>query len=200
MRVDSIEAARADLLTLLTERSFARREVKLVSGRHSNFYVDCKQTTLHPAGHVLVGHMLLDAIHAYEARTGKKIAAVGGLTLGADPIASAVAYTSALKDAPIPAFIVRKEAKGHGTGAYLEGMSNVPDGAEVCVVEDVVTTGGSALKAVERVRAAGYTVNLVLALVDRLEGGRENTESTDVELVTLYTRRDFLSDDEVESW
>lgn len=190
--------ARTQLLELLTERSFARRKVTLVSGRTSNFYVDCKQTTLHATGSVLVGHLLFDAIRAYEARTGKKTAAVGGLTLGADPIATATSYTSALLDDPRPAFIVRKEAKGHGTGAFLEGMDNVPDGAEVVVVEDVVTTGGSAKKALERVRAAGYPVGLVLGLVDRLEGGRENLEAEGIELVTLFTRRDFMSDEEVE--
>lgn len=189
-----------ELLDLLTELSFAEREVRLVSGRHSNFYVDCKQTTLHPQGQVLVGQLVLQAIHDFEAESGHKLAAVGGLTLGADPIASAVAYTSALKETPLPAFIVRKEAKGHGTGAFLEGMQNIPAGAEVCVVEDVVTTGGSALQAVQRVRAAGYVVNLVVGLVDRLEGGRENTEAANVKLVTLFTRRDFLPDDKVKSW
>lgn len=199
MRVDDLGEARGQLLELLRTLSFAEREVTLVSGRKSNFYVDCKQVTLHAAGHVLLGHLLLGEIHAYQARTGRTVGGVGGLTLGADPIASAVAYTSALKDTPIPAFIVRKEAKGHGTGAYLEGMSNVPDGAEVCVVEDVVTTGGSALKAVERVRAAGFPVNLVLGIVDRLEGGREAVEAAGLELVTLYTRRDFMPDERVRS-
>jgi len=200
MRVQDSQVARTDLLKLLTELSFAEREVQLVSGRHSNFYVDCKQTTLHPMGQVLVGHLVLHAIQEYEKQVNRKLAAVGGLTLGADPISSAVAYTSALEEAPLPAFIVRKEAKGHGTGAFLEGLQNIPAGSEVCVVEDVVTTGGSALKAVQRVRDAGYVVNLVVGLVDRLEGGRENTEAADVKLVTLFTRRDFLADDKVKSW
>ena len=199
MQVEDLGAARAQLLALLTDLAFAEREVTLVSGRRSNFYVDCKQVTLHAAGHVLLGHLLLAEIHAYQARTGRAVGGVGGLTLGADPIASAVSYTSALKDAPLPAFIVRKEAKGHGTGAYLEGMKNVPAGAEVCVVEDVVTTGGSALRAVERVRAAGYPVRLVLGIVDRLEGGREAVEAGGLELVTLFTRRDFMSDERVRA-
>ena len=198
MHVSDLGDARAQLLELLTERSFARRPVTLVSGRTSNFYVDCKQTTLHAVGSVLVGHLVFEAVRAYEQRSGRVVAGIGGLTLGADPIASAASFASALLDDPRPAYIVRKEAKGHGTGAYLEGMSNVPDGAEVVVVEDVVTTGGSAKKALERVRGAGYPVNLVVGLVDRLEGGREALEAEGVELVTLFTRRDFMSDDEVE--
>jgi orotate phosphoribosyltransferase len=189
---------RAELLSLLRIKSFAKREVTLASGRKSNFYIDCKQAALDAFGHVYVGRLLLAEIGRYEARTQRKIAAVGGLTLGADPIASAVSLTSALERRPIPALIVRKEPKGHGTGAYLEGAKNVVPGGEVAIVEDVVTTGGSSMKAVERVRDGGFTVHLVLGLVDRLEGGRENLEAAGLELVTLFDRRDFLSDDELE--
>jgi orotate phosphoribosyltransferase len=188
---------RSELLELLKAKAFEKREVTLASGKRSNFYIDCKQVTLLAEGHVLVGRLFFSEVARYEERSGRKIRAVGGLTLGADPVASAVAMTSALKDAPIPAFIVRKEPKKHGTEQYLEGLANIPSGSEVVVVEDVVTTGESALKAVERVRAAKLVVKLVLGLVDRLDGGRERIEAAGAELVTLYTRRDFLSDEEV---
>jgi len=186
-----ISANRQRLLHLLTEKSYQNREVTLVSGKKSNFYVDCKQTTLNAEGQVLTGRLFLRQIRLYEQRTGRKIEGVGGLTLGADPIATAISMTSALAGEPIDAFIVRKEAKGHGTGAWLEGCNHFKDRIEVVVVEDVATTGGSALKAVERVRNAGYTVKLVLGLVDRLEGGREAIQSADLEFVSLFDRNDF---------
>lgn len=193
-----LEQSRRDLLELLRTKSFEKRRVTLASGRTSNFYVDCKQTTLDAIGHLLVGSLLFEEIMRYQERSGRRVAGVGGLTLGADPIASAISLTSALADRPIPALIVRKDAKGHGTGAYLEGARNVTPGGEVVIVEDVVTTGGSAMKAVERVRDGGFTVHLVLGLVDRLEGGRENLTQEGLELVTLFDRRDFLPDDELE--
>jgi orotate phosphoribosyltransferase len=194
MNVLDLPNARDDLLGLLRTKAFEERDVTLASGRKSRFYIDCKQVTLDAVGHVLVGRLLLDEILRYMQRTGRDVRGVGGLTLGADPIASAVSLTSALLDHPIPALIVRKEAKGHGTGAFLEGARNVGPGAEVAIVEDVVTTGGSAMKAVERVRDGGFRVGLVLGLVDRLEGGREAIEGAGLELVTLFDRRDFIDD------
>ena len=185
------DADRSRLLALLTELSFEKRDVVLASGRRSDFYVDCRQTTLAAEGHVLVGRLLLVQIERYERRTQRSVGAVGGLTLGADPVASAVSLTSALAGRPIPALLVRKEAKGHGTGRFVEGMKNAAPGAEVVVVEDTITTGGSALTAVQRIRDAGYTVHLVLGLVDRLEGGAEAIAGGDLELVTLFDRSDF---------
>lgn len=187
---------RSRLLELLTQLSFQRRSVKLASGRTSNFYVDCKETALSAEGHLLIGRQLFAAIQAFEARTKLRVGGVGGLTLGADPIASAVSLTSALAGAPIPAFIVRKEAKGHGTEAWLEGTKNLAPGSTLVVVEDVITTGGSALKAVTRVREAGFQVPLCLALVDRQEGGREAIEQEGLEVHSLYTRRDFMGDED----
>src|SRR5262245_28916103 len=149
-----MEDKKQALLELLRTYAFEKRQVVLASGKPSNFYIDCKQVTLSAAGHVLVGKLLFDEIRAYEERTRRKIGGVGGLTLGADPIASAVSLTSALEKHPIPAFIVRKEPKKHGTAQYLEGMGNIPAGSEVVVVEDVVTTGESAWKAVARSRDA----------------------------------------------
>ena len=186
-----IEADRSRLLSLLTELSFEKRDVVLASGKRSDFYVDCRQTTLNAEGHVLVGRLLLARIAAYEARTQRTVGAIGGMTMGADPIVSAVSLTSALAGRPIPGLLVRKEAKGHGTGRSVEGMKNVPAGTEVVVVEDTITTGGSALRAVASIREAGYTVRLVLGLVDRLEGGADAITAQDLELDPLFSRPDF---------
>ena len=190
------EGMRVELLELLRTRSFARRAVTLSSGKASNFYIDCKQVTLDARGHVLIGKLLFDALRAVETSEGVRFEGVGGLTLGADPLASAVSLTSSLEGHPLPAFIVRKEPKAHGTGAYLEGMGNIAAGGHLVVLEDVVTTGRSAMVAVDRVRAAGYRVGLVLALVDRLDGGREVIEAAGLKLVTLFDRRDFMPDDD----
>lgn len=177
---------------MLRARAFERRRVVLSSGQESDFYIDCKQVTLHGFGHLHVGRCLLAALEAYEAKTGSAVGAVGGLTLGADPIASAVTMTAALAGRDLPAFIVRKEAKGHGTGAFLEGVKHIPTGTPVAIVEDVMTTGGSSAKAVARARDAGYPVPVVLGLVDRLEGARARLEGEDVEVVSLFTRHDFI--------
>lgn len=177
---------------MLYQRSFERREVILSSGQKSDFYIDSKQVTLHGFGHLHVGRCLLAALEGFEARTGQRLGAVGGMTLGADPIASAVAMTAALADRHLPAFIVRKEAKGHGTGAYLEGVKHIPPGTPVAIVEDVMTTGASSGKALQRTRDAGYPVPVVLALVDRLEGARAFLEGQGVEVVSIFTRHDFI--------
>lgn len=189
-----LEQARQELLELLRKKAFERREVTLASGKKSNFYIDCKQVTLDATGHVLIGKLLLREVQRYTARTGRRVHGIGGLTLGADPMASAVSLTSALAGDPIPAFIVRKEPKKHGTEAYLEGLGNLPPGGEAVILEDVVTTGESAKKAVERSRASGLAVHLVLGLVDRLDGGREHLAASGVELVTLFDRRDFIEE------
>jgi orotate phosphoribosyltransferase len=185
----SLEVDRARLLELLRALSFERRKVVLASGRESDFYVDCKRTTLTAEGHVLVGRLLFDKVR----RIQPLVRGVGGLTLGADPIASAIALTSFLEGEPVDAFVVRKEPKGHGTGQWIEGRKTIPDGSRVVVIEDVVTTGGSALKAIERCRAEKLEPVRCLALVDRMEGGREAIEATGVPLEALYTRADFLS-------
>jgi orotate phosphoribosyltransferase len=184
----SLQADRARLLELLRTLSFERRKVVLASGRESDFYIDCKRTALTAEGHVLVGRLLLERVRKVQPL----VRGVGGLTLGADPIASAVALTSFLEGAPIDAFIVRKEPKGHGTGQWIEGRKTIPDGSRVVVIEDVVTTGGSALKAIERCRAEKLEPVLCVALVDRLEGGREAIEATGVPLDALFTRKDFI--------
>ena len=187
-----MQANRTRLLEILTHLSYQQREVTLASGKKSNFYIDCKQTTLSAEGQILVGRLLYAKIREYQQGQGISLAGVGGLTLGADPIATAISITSALAGNPIDAFIVRKEPKGHGTGAWLEGCDRFVEGSEVIVVEDVATTGGSALKAVRRVRDAGYKVRLVLGLVDRLEGGRAAIEAEDLEFFSLFDRNDFM--------
>jgi orotate phosphoribosyltransferase len=178
----------ARLLELLTERSFERRRVVLSSGKESDFYIDCKRTALMAEGHFLIGRLLLDVI----LREASLAVGVGGLTLGADPIASAVSLTSYLAGSPIEAFIVRKEPKGHGTGQWIEGLTALGQHAPVAIVEDVVTTGGSTLKAIERAQAEGLNVLGAFALVDRLEGGREAVEAAGHRLFSLYTRKDFI--------
>ncbi len=185
----TLEADRARLLELLRTLSFERRKVILASGRESDFYIDCKRTALTAEGHVLVGRLLLDRVR----KVRPPVRGVGGLTLGADPIASAIALTSFLEGEPsIDSFIVRKEPKGHGTGQWIEGRKTIPDGSRVAVLEDVITTGGSASKAIERCRAEGLVVAGCFALVDRREGGREAIEALGVPVESLFTRRDFL--------
>lgn len=166
--------ARARLAELLAERSARRGTFTLASGRTSDLYVDARLTTMSPDGLALIGPLALELLDA----SGWRPNAVGGLTLGADPVAYAVAYASTVGRAPeawVRAFTVRKQAKAHGTGQRIEGPFR--SGDRVVVVEDVITTGGSALQAVEVVRAAGGTIVGVLAVVDREEGGREAIEA-----------------------
>jgi orotate phosphoribosyltransferase len=183
-----VTSHRERLLALLTERAFQRRKVKLSSGRESDFYIDCKKVMLTAEGHFLVGRALFEQIR----RERPAARGVGGLTLGADPIASAVSLTSFELGHPLHAFIVRKEPKGHGTGAWVEGLSSFGVRDPVAIVEDVVTTGASTLKAIERARLEGLVPVGVFALVDRLEGGREAIEAVGVPVFPLFTRKDFI--------
>ena len=179
---------RARLLELLTALSFERRKVVLSSGRESDFYIDCKRTALTAEGHFLVGRLLLAELR----RKAPQVKGAGGLTLGADPLASAVSLTSWLAGPPVAAFIIRKEPKGHGTGQWIEGLTALGNGAPVAILEDVVTSGASTIKAIERAQAEGLKVLGAFALVDRLEGGREAIEATGLPLTSLFTRRDFI--------
>ena len=179
--------APARLVALLAERSARRGDFTLASGRRSTLYVDARLTTMSPDGLALIGPTALDAI----ARAGWDVDAVGGLTLGADPVSYAIAYASALAGRPVRAFTVRKEAKQHGTGRLIEGPFR--SGDRVVVVEDVITTGGSALRAVEAIRAAGGTVVGVLAVVDREEGGREAIEGAGLPVVALARAADIVA-------
>lgn len=184
---DLYERHRARLLELLRTLSYERREVTLASGLKSDFYIDCKQTVLGAEGHFLVGATMNHLLATRAAR----VEAVGGLTMGADPLASAVSTMSYLTGRPLQAFYVRKEAKGHGTGQWIEGVKSLRPGMPVAILEDVVTTGGSALKAIARAREFGLEVVATIGLVDREEGGRETLER-EAPLYTLFSKRDFV--------
>jgi len=179
-----LEQERTELMGIIRELSYEQREVTLASGRKSNFYFDGKQTTLHPRGSVLVGRAFYAALDNFS----EVVDGVGGLTLGADPIATATSMISSLEGRAIPAFIIRKEPKGHGTGQWLEGRKNVPAGSKVVIVEDVVTTGGSSVKAIERARAEGLDVLGVVTLVDREEGGRETFDELNIPFYAIFTK------------
>jgi orotate phosphoribosyltransferase len=175
------------LLSILAARSARRGQFTLASGRQSTLYIDARLTTMSPDGLALIGPLALTALR----ETGWSVDAVGGLTLGADPISYAIAYASAVSDAPIRAFTVRKEPKSHGTGRLIEGPFHTGD--RVVVVEDVITTGGSALRAVDAVRQAGGSVIGVLALVDRQEGGREALEAAGLSVLALTRATDIVA-------
>ncbi len=184
---DLFERHRTRLGELLKTLAYEQREVVLASGRKSNFYIDCKQAVLGAEGHFLVGSLFGRILQD----TAPEVEAVGGLTMGADPLASAVSTMSYLSGRPLQAFYVRKEPKGHGTGQWLEGIKSLRAGMPVAILEDVVTSGGSALKAIVRAREFGLKVSLILGLVDREEGGREALEA-EAPLVTLFRKRDFV--------
>ena len=174
---------REKLLDLFCQLAYQEGDFVLSSGQRSSYYINGKQVTLHPQGALALARLLLPLLP-------EDTQAVAGLTLGDDPIVSAVGVVSVYENRGIPALIIRKEAKGHGTMAYIEGPS-LPPGAKVVVLEDVVTTGQSALKAVERLQAAGYTVDRVISLIDRLQGGGELYQSVGLQFVALFTIKDL---------
>ena len=189
----AVDNARERLLELLVRHSFQQNAdpiFTLASGRKSRYYINCKKTTFMPEAMPLLGGLFFEWIRAVERRVGDHIDAVGGLTLGADPIAYAIAYHSALEGAPIQAFSVRKEPKGHGAQKWVEGFDQA--GARVAIIEDVVTTGASTLKAIEGALNAGFRIQAVLALVDRQEGGLEELRKKGYELESIYTTEDLL--------
>jgi orotate phosphoribosyltransferase len=177
---------RARLAALLVERSLRLGDFVLASGARSDYYVDCRTTTTHAEGQHLVGTLGLEAIRA----AGLEVQAVGGLTMGADPVAYAIAHESFHHGPALHAFSVRKEAKAHGTGKRVEGSFRTGD--RVVVIEDVVTTGDSALKACAAVEAEGGTVVSVLTLVDRESGGREKVEAAGYPVIALYPVGELL--------
>jgi orotate phosphoribosyltransferase len=177
--------SRERLLRLFVERSFQEGDFVLASGRRSRFYIDCRVTTMHAEGQVLLGSVGADTLEA----AGLEPDVIGGLTMGADPIAYAIAGETWRRGKPIHAFSVRKRPKRHGTGRRIEGCFE--QGAHVVVVEDVITTGGSALQACEAVRQEGGTVLAVLAAVDRQEGGREAIETGGFTVHTLFGVDEF---------
>lgn len=176
---------RERLLAILKEKSYERKRVVLSSGRESDFYIDCKQATLTAEGAVLTGRLFCEMLER-----GEYPEAVGGITLGADPIVTAVALTSALRGRPIPAFIIRKEPKKHGTSRWIEGTKSLRSGMRAAIVEDVVTTGASTLRAIERAEEGGLAVSRVLCLVDRNEGGAQALAEKGYRLEPMFLKED----------
>jgi orotate phosphoribosyltransferase len=172
---------REELVRVVRRRSYREGDFTLASGKKSTFYVDLKATTLHPEGAKLIGQLAVELIE----EQGVLVDAVGGMTLGADPIATAVSLAAHARGLVWPAYIVRKDAKGHGTGRYIEGVENLRPGARLLVLEDVVTTGGSSVQAIERLREAGYDPVAVLTVVDREQGGREAFEKLGLKFFAL---------------
>ena len=174
---------RQGLLDLFCQLAYKEGDFVLSSGQRSSYYINGKQVTLHPQGALAIGRLLLSLLP-------EDTLAVAGLTLGADPIVTAVSVVSAYENRPLPGLIIRKEAKGHGTRAYIEGPS-LPDAAKVVVLEDVVTTGQSAMKAVDRLRNAGYEVEQVIALVDRQQGGAEFYQQVGLKFQAVFSIQDI---------
>lgn len=172
---------RAALADLLRERSLREGKFTLSSGLLSDYYIDARTTTFSGRGQLLIGRLGLAALD----RAGWSPDATGGLTLGADPVACAIAHAAALAGRRLDAFTVRKAPKGHGAGRRLEG--GLPDGARVVVIEDTITTGSSALEAAAVLRDGGFTILGVLALIDREEGGRERITGAGYALESIYT-------------
>ncbi len=175
------------LIELIIDKAFKYSEepvFKLVSGRLSNYYFNCKTITLHPEGMHVVGNIIYDMVRTLSP------AGIGGLTLGADPISNAVAYTSYLKGTPIESFVIRKTAKAHGTMQWIEG--NVKAGDRVVIVDDVITTGKSTIEAVNRAREANLDIVKVIAMIDRQEGGRENIEALGLAVEAVVTREEVM--------
>ncbi len=176
---------RARLRALLLDRSVARGDFTLASGRRSSYYIDARRSTMSGEGLAVIGALGLEALE----RRGWRPAAIGGLTLGADPVAYAIAAAATARQIPLDAFTVRKAAKTHGTGRRIEGCFVA--GSNVVVVEDVITTGGSALEAVAAITGEGGNVLGVLAVVDRDEGGRAAIESAGHPVEALLSVRDL---------
>ena len=175
----SVSELQSALLDLICTAAYKEGDFVLSSGQSSTYYINGKQATLHPQGGTMVGRLLLDRLPAGTV-------GVGGLTLGADPMVTAISVAATYAGQSVTPLIVRKAAKGHGTQAYIEGPS-LPEGSSVVVIEDVVTTGQSAMTAVERLQGAGYQVDTILALVDRQQGGGELYAAAGLQFEALYT-------------
>ena len=173
-----------NLLTLLAQKAYRYGDFSLASGKKSPYYVNCKPVSLSGEGLLFISSLFLDQIDENDS-------GVAGLTLGADPLVSGVVMLGAQSGINLSGLIVRKEAKGHGTAAWLEGPLP-PKGSVITVLEDVVTTGGSSLKAVEKLRTEGYLVNRVLAIVDREEGGEKAMSKADLDLNSLFFLKEIV--------
>jgi len=180
---------RAELFELIRTRSFGRGRILLASGRESDYYIDMRPTTVHPAGATCVGELICDALE------GLDVEFVGGLEMGAVPVATSVAIASHRRGGKLQAFFVRKKPKDHGAKKLVEGLpkGETLKGRNVVVLEDTTTTGGSSMQAVRALREEGANILLVLTIVDRLEGAKENFAAEGLELRALYTADEFLN-------
>jgi orotate phosphoribosyltransferase len=179
---------RTQLATLLRAKSLVIGEITLSSGKKSDYYMDCKLTTLDPAGALLTGYCVLELLD----EMGIKADAIGGLSMGADPLVTAAGIVSAIENKPLPGFLVRKKAKEHGRHKQLEGIEN-PRGKRVVIVDEVCTTGGSTIEAIEAAEREGCEVIAVISLVDREEGGSEILRAK-YNYRALFTARELLAD------
>jgi len=182
-------SARTQLLEILRRKSVMYGDFTLASGKKSDFYCDARLTTLDPNGAIALGEVGWEAVRAKAAALGVKPAAIGGLTMGADPVALAIGIGAARLGEDLQVFSIRKQAKTHGRGKLIEG--NFKAGDTVVVVDDTVTTGGSTLEAIEKVRAEGGVVAFAVVVVDRGEGGKEAIEASGVPVVSIFTRADI---------
>lgn len=173
---------RSELAALLLAKSYLEKDVVLTSGKRSSYYFDCKQAALHPRGVLLIGHLFADMLRE------ENIQGVAGMTLGADPLVTATSLIGQTQGLAWPAMIVRKEPKGHGTNSYLEGLANFTLGDRIAVLEDVATTGGSAIKACQRVTDAGFVVVRVCCILDREEGAQDALAAAGYPFTALFTR------------
>ena len=178
-----------ELLNIVRELSYEKRDVVLASGKKSDFYIDVKQTALNSRGGLLVGQLLSDLISSEFP----KALACGGITMGADPLSTSASVVSASKGKSLHAFYIRKEPKAHGTGRWVEGTKNLSNGMDVVILEDVVTTGGSTLKSCERAVEHGLNILGIISIVDREEGGREAIETAGYKFIPLFTKTDIVS-------
>jgi len=185
-----LEEDRQRLLFLLKKYSYQEREVTLASGQKSHFYIDCKQTAFLGEGASLIGRLFYSQLLATE-RSSVHFEACGGIALGAVPLAVSLSMTAHLMGRELPSLVVRKEAKGHGTQAFVEGATLVKEKSHVLLVEDVVTTGGSTVLAANRLRDFGFKVDTVFALVDRNAGGEKNLKENKLSLFSLFDVTDF---------
>lgn len=177
------------LINILVEKSLKVAPTptfKLASGAISDTYIDCKKTTLTAEGAYLIGNIIFDKISHLNVKK------IGGLSLGADPIAEAVAYTSYLKGRPIDAFVVRKKSKEHGLQLQIEG--DIREGDNVIIIDDVVTTGGSTIEAIKKAREFGLNIVKVIVLVDRQEGGKDNIVNQGVECEAVITKQELVDE------
>lgn len=183
----TVAAMKKRLAEILVARSYMEGDFTLASGKKSDYYFDCRQTSLNPEGAWLIGSLFTEML------ADAPVAAVGGMTMGADPLISATSVVSHLKGRPLAGLIVRKAIKDHGTGRYIEGLANVTKGDAVAMLEDVVSTGGSVLQACSRMLDAGLTVPVICCVLDRGEGGREKLQEAGYAVRSIFTRAELVS-------